>query len=59
MTVYLKGLDGRCDQTEKNVQTVKVDDTYIDIEYKKPCKWGIVSGVKYYKNEMAIERIEA
>ena len=59
MTVYLKGLDGRCDQTEKDVQTVTVDDTYIHIGYKKPYKWGIVSGVKYYTEEMVIHKIEA
>ena len=59
MTVYLKGLEGRCDQTEKNVQAVTIDDIYINIAYRKPFKWGIVSGVKYYKNEMVIEKIEA
>lgn len=59
MTVYLKGKDGRVDQVEKNVQTVSVDGQYINIEYTKPLKWGIVSGVKYYKDEMEITKIEA
>ena len=58
MTVYLKGKDGRVDQVEKNVQTVSVDGQYINIEYTKPFKWGIVSGVKYYKDEMEIAKIE-
>ncbi len=58
MTVYLKGLDGRCDQIEKNVKSVTVDDKYINIEYKTHV-WGVVSGVKYYKNEMKIDKVEA
>lgn len=56
MTVYLKGLDGRCDQVEENVKSVKVDDTYIEINYFTH-KWGFVSGVKYYANEMKIEKV--
>lgn len=58
MTVYLKGLDGRCDQIEKNVKSVTVDDKYINIKYKT-CTWGIVSGVMYYKSEMVIDKVEA
>lgn len=59
MTVYLKGLDGRLDQTEKNVAKLTVDSKYINIEYEKPYKWGIVSGVAYYTNEMEVKAVEA
>lgn len=59
MTVYLKGKDGRVDQVEKNVCKVSEDSKYIHIEYTKPFKWEIVSGVKYYKAEMEIAKIEA
>ena len=59
MTVYLKGLGGRLDQIEQNVEKVMVDDRFIKIEYKKPYKYGLVSGVAYFNDEMAIERIEA
>lgn len=58
MTVYLKGKDGRLDQVEKNVAKVSVDSRYIHIDYTKPLKWGIVSGVQYYKGEMEIAKIE-
>lgn len=58
MTVYLKGLSGRVDRVEENVQKVTVDDMYIRIDYKKPYKYGLVSGVAYFNDEMTIERIE-
>lgn len=58
MTVYLKGLNGRLDQIEKDVESVEIDDLYINIHYKQPYKWGIVSGVGYFKDEMEIEKIE-
>ena len=58
MTVYLKGLGGRLDQVEQNVQKVTMDDRFINIEYKKPYEYGLVSGVAYFNDEMAIERIE-
>ena len=58
MTVYLKGLGGRLPQVESDVESVKVDDRYIHIDYKRPLKWGIVSGVSYYADEMVIDKIE-
>ena len=58
MTVYLKGKEGRLDQIEKDVERVSIDARYINIEYKKPYKYGLVSGVQYYKEEMEIASIE-
>lgn len=51
MTVKLRGKGGRLDVTEKDVESVTVTDYQIEIEYKKPYKWGIVCGVKYYTDE--------
>lgn len=58
MIVYLKGKNGRCDQTEIDVESVKIGRAYIEIDYKKPYKWGIVSGVKYPTDEMEVTSIE-
>lgn len=58
MTVYLRGLNGRLDQVEKNVESISIDNDYIKIKYKQPYKWGIVSGVAYFANEMVISKVE-
>ena len=51
MVVKLKGKGGRLDVTEKDVVAVTIKDGVIHMEYKKPYKWGIVSGVGYYTDE--------
>lgn len=58
MTVYIKGHNGRVDQVEKDVERILIDDKFINIEYMHPLKYGIVSGVAYYKDEMEIVKIE-
>lgn len=58
MTVYLKGKDGRLDQVEENVKEVWAEDGLIHIKYEDH-KWGIVSGVAYFTDEMEISKIEA
>lgn len=57
MKVYLKGIDGRSDQTEEKVKEVVVDDQYIHIKYEDGV-YGMVTGVIYYKGEMEITRIK-
>lgn len=59
MTVKLKGKNGRLDITEKNVELVTVTDMHIKINYKKPYKWGIVSGVGYYTDEYELVSCDA
>lgn len=54
MIVKLKGKNGRLDVTEKDVESVTVSDDEIAINYKKPYKWGIVSGVRYFPEEYSI-----
>lgn len=54
MIVKLKGKNGRLDVIEKDVEDVSVGDGKIQIDYKRPYKWGIVSGVKYYTDEYSI-----
>ena len=51
MIVKLKGKDGRLDVTEKDVEAVTISNGTIHMDYKKPYKWGIVSGVGYYTDE--------
>lgn len=59
MIVKLKGKDGRLDVTEKNVESVTVSDDEIAINYKKPYKWGLVSGVRYCTDEYDIVTVSA
>lgn len=58
MTVYLKGLNGRCNQVEKDVKSIQVKKDTIEIKYMKH-KWGLVSGVTYSADEMEVEKIMA
>ena len=51
MTVMLRGKGGRLDVTETDVETVIVTNSDIVIEYKKPYKYGLVCGCKYYAEE--------
>lgn len=58
MTVYLKGIETILDRIEKNVKSVEITDEEINIRYEEPLKYGIVSGVTYFTNQMKVEKVE-